>query len=278
MSKNKIYEITQFKQVIKIREDLTRSWFRGHPKTYNNLAPRIFRGIYRNEFYLKVRPEYEMFMIERFKQAAPVLKSNVPEKEDDLEWLILMQHHGALTRLLDWTENILIALYFAVKDYPKENGEIWALYPDELNKRSGIPGMPISKNSNLQYFVKEAYYSYSENAKLGLAKSLKLNDIPKYPIAFLPTWNFFRMLVQSSAFTIHPVPEKGNQIQDLLIGEKKFLVRYIIPAENKGFLLDNLNLFDIKHYRLFPNLDSLSKDIISELKYVGYNPPEPPKF
>ena len=65
---------------------------------------------------------------------------------------------------------------------------------------------------------------------------------------------------------------------DLLIGEKKFLVRYIIPAENKAFLLDNLNSLEIKHFRLFPDLDSLSKDIISELKYVGYTPPEPPVF
>ena len=271
MSKNKICEITQIKQVIKIGTELTRSWFRGHPETYNNLTPRIFR---KDKQFL--RPDYEMFIIERFKKVAPALNSNVPGKEDNLEWLILMQHHGAPTRLLDWTENILIALYFAVKDYPKKNGEIWVLFPNELNKRSYIPGMPLSKYPKLQYLAKEVYYR--ENAKLGLAKSLKLNDIPKYPIAFLPTLNFLRMVVQSSAFTIHPVPEKGNQIQDLLIGEKKFLVRYIIPAENKAFLLDNLNSLEIKHYRLFPDLDSLSQDIISELKYVAYSPPEPPKF
>jgi len=272
MDNNEIYKITQIEQVIKIGKGLTRSWFRGHPETYNNLAPRIFR---KDRQFL--RPDYEMFIIERFKKVAPALNSNVPGKEDNLEWLILMQHHDAPTRLLDWTENILIALYFAVKDYPKKDGEIWALYPDELNKRSGIPGrMLLSKNPNLQYLAKEVYYR--ENAKLELAKSLKLNDIPKYPIAFLPTLNFLRMVVQSSTFTIHPVPEKGNQIQDLLIGEKKFLVRYIIPAENKVFLLDNLNSLEIKHYRLFPSLDSLSKDIVLESRIVAYTPPKPPKF
>ena len=276
MSKNKICEISQVEQVIKIRKELTKSWFRGHPKTYNNLEPRIFRESYRNEFFLKLRPDYEMFIIERFKQVAPALNSNVPGKENALEWLILMQHHGAPTRLLDWTENILVALYFAVRCSPKDDGEIWVLYPYELNKLSNIPGMPLSKNLYLQYFVKEPYYG--ENAKSGLLKSLKLKNIPKYPLAFNPTLNFLRMVVQSSAFTIHPVPEKGNQIQDLLIGKKKLLARYIIPAENKQALLENLNSLEIKHFRLFPNLDSLSQDIISELRIVAYSPPDPPEF
>ena len=276
MSKNKICKISKIEQVIKVRKELTKSWFRGHPKTYNNLIPRIFRGFYRDDIYLKFRPYYEMTAIERFKRIAPALNSNVPGRDDDLEWLILMQHHGTPTRLLDWTENILVALYFAVKCSPRDDGEIWALYPDELNKLSKIQGTPLSKNSYLQYLVKEAYYE--ENSKSILLKSLKLKNIPRYPIAFYPTLNFFRMVVQSSTFTIHPIPEKGNQIQDLLKGNKKLLAHYIIPAKYKQDLLKNLNLLEIKHYRLFPNLDSLSQDIISELRDVAYSPPEPPAF
>lgn len=277
MNNNTICKITKIKQVIEIGTKITDSWFRGHPKTYNNLTPRIFRGIYRDENYLKIRPDCEISAIERFKQVAPSLYSNVPGIDNDLEWLILMQHHGAPTRLLDWTENILIALYFAVKDFPEYDGEMWALYPLALNNIYGFWGMPLLNNAFLQYLTKEI--SYRKDEKSELTKSLEIkNGIPKYPLAFSPTLNFLRMVVQSSVFTIHPVPEKGNQIQDLLEGKKNILARYIIPAENKKKLLENLNSLEIKHFRIFPDLDSLSKDIISELKYVGYTPPEPPVF
>lgn len=69
----------------------------------------------------------ERGLLRRFKRQCHHYILDVPDKQDYLEWLALMQHHGAPTRLLDWTYSFFVALFFALEDADKNCCAIWAL-------------------------------------------------------------------------------------------------------------------------------------------------------
>jgi hypothetical protein len=50
---------------------------------------------------------------------------------------------------------VLVGLYFAVAKHHAEDGEIWALYPEALNKHNGYFGLPLPKCKILNYLAAE---------------------------------------------------------------------------------------------------------------------------
>ncbi len=277
-------EIKDINQVIKVATTLSMSWFRGHPEKYGNLTPKIFRSEYIQK--IAVKSDTESSVIDEFKRVAPALTQNIPNQDDHCSWLFLMQHHGTPTRLLDWTENALVALYFAVRNFSDgKDGELWAMYPYSLNEK-GYQCRAIATKSNkiLQYLAEEPYLaiipvSDNQERQEKLAKEIGLDKIPPYPLALYPTMNFSRMVAQLSTFTIHPILRQGNTIPDL-ITEKKYLVRYVIPQHCKLNLINDLKSLGISRRTLFPDIDGLSHTIMETLFHtpLGYNPPDPPEF
>src|SRR5713101_8405674 len=82
-------------------------WFRGHTDVRWKLVPSLVRT-------RKHWISDEARLITRFRQNALPLVPAGTRTQSDWDWLLQMQHYGAKTRLLDWTESPLAGLYFAV--------------------------------------------------------------------------------------------------------------------------------------------------------------------
>ena len=245
-------------QAIKIGIQLRCSWFRGHEQTCWNLVPNAYR------VQLDRRGGYmEYWAAERFRQRARSIEGKVPQWDEHLLWLLLMQHHGAPTRLLDWSENILTAVYFAVHKSNGSAGEVWCIRPDALNRLSNYslcgPDRPF-----IRHLAADAFFQRKNELKKYTATVGIRTDTPKKPLGFLPPMEFARLWAQSSRFTIHPTPTEDNSIEALLAGPQE-IICYEIPADCKASLRRDLISLGVTAEALYRSLDALSETIKDEI-------------
>ena len=81
----------------------------------------------------------------------------ITPKDDFFEWLFIMQHHGTPTRLLDWSENAMVAIAFATqyrKDKHKDkDAVVWCLNPVEFNSNVNPCLVRPVEGSNYEYLI-----------------------------------------------------------------------------------------------------------------------------
>ena len=216
-------------------------WYRGQANKSWPLVPGYFR--------LSKAPS-ESTLIKQFRQNASMLIDKTPKASFD--WLFLMQHYGVPTRLLDWSESPLVALYFSIENHghhSNTDAALWVLRPSELNKNAGI------NDGDEAFFIPSFEDSELENYSVEILAQNSRNKLK--PLATIATRNNPRIQAQHGVFTIH----HHDRIALELVGDMTHIIKYIIPNECKATISKQLSLLGIRKFQLFPELASIG-DII----------------
>ncbi len=260
-------------EVGKISEQGGIFWYRGHANAAWQLAPSIFRDLISekvtNEREKDLRGIEDTTNI-NFRHQAKARERNFPHDDDQVGQLVVARHHGLLSRLLDWSESPLTALFFAVEDdisdRELDDSCVWMILPDTLNKNQWESRIVYYSHAH----VPKAIARCAFNSHVTLEGTLKVmagnrkREIEKSGVvaAFIPQHTILRHMVQKAHFTIHHTPK----VMDKLPSASEFLVKIIIPFDKRKEILGELRWAGVSRDLLFPDLDNLAKHLNAWIK------------
>lgn len=226
-------------------------WFRGEPNCGTPLVPRLYRKKYQDDYF-------ENRLLQNFRTRA-MAYGKTPHRDEINQWLFLARHVGLPTRLLDWTEGSLIALYFALLE--SKTAVIWMLNPFELNK------LASNKNSDgleyniypLTWYSPEGWINIGyENIRGAWEGDTIGVDLP---VAISPTYVHPRIPAQRCYFTVHG--KRKRSLCTLLCEKdrKDILRKYVLDTSKLREVVDELRTLGVSHATLFPEQDGLAADL-----------------
>jgi hypothetical protein len=244
------------------RRDPQTLWFRGQSKRNYPLLPVLYRPESKFSYH-------EGSLFESFKAlGAPHVRHR---PGNDWEWYFVARHHALPTRLLDWSESVAVALYFALSGHVLNLGRpdfeallarepcpavfddsspvIWVMDAGTLNKASiGEDITLVSGGPRTERYLPDA-----------LAE--KQESVNEYPIGVAPPRIDERIAAQQGVFTVHGHSRVSlEQFAASSEGTVK-LTRILLDGANWARLWDDLLMTGLSALALFPDLDHVASHV-----------------
>lgn len=247
-----------------VTQELSQNWvFRGQLNTRWELRDAIERT-----YFIKLYPGIEADFVQEFKRGARNYLAKDETPEHLIEWLALMQHHGAPTRLLDFSKSPFVAAFIAFEaceEYHEKNIAIWAINSTFLK----------SKATELlaDHFENELKQSCN---RVDEALFEKIFYADKYTLVF-PVEPFRmnrRYSMQQSIFVSTGTGHQPfmEQLQFLCDAIYKAVLKIELPAALQKEVLRDLLRMNLHRASLFPDLGGCAGSL--RLRYNSMKSPE----
>jgi len=240
----KTIEITSFEAYLEYALEVSKKGlllFRGQENHEYNLVPKIGRVTHTSTKSSLEVQKCENDIFEAFKRRSFPHLIGKNDNFSDWDWIALAQHHGLPTRLLDWTENPLAALWFAFENKRDvAYRSVWQLSVEDTGLFSGkTDGSPFDQNKTIVF--QPRHISNRITAQSGWFTVHRLYDSKKY--------KFF------------PLNMNGKY--------KPFLIHLKIENKLQDEIIKKLDKLGVNHYFIYPDLEGLTKYL--DWKYYYQN-------
>ncbi|EWY38717.1 hypothetical protein N825_11070 [Skermanella stibiiresistens SB22] len=227
-------------------------WFRGTSRSTHSLVPSLYRHPTMKGANDLIELEWEL--LSEFRHQAPPFAGKLPDA--NLELLFLMQHFGVPTRLLDWSENPFIALFFALENAMPNpvdayDAAVWILDPVSLNRRS--TSYRVTNTGIFGAYAPELA-GYEPSAD-GRRVAMRL------PLGIFGIHNSPRIVAQRGAFVMFGRDTTALDLNSDLSGPDGVVHKILIKAESRWQMRKDLSNIGISDSVVYPDLDGLGREI-----------------
>lgn len=257
--------VSSFEEFVKeVGEILTRNgenlieqfWFRGQSNAEWDLSPSFLRITGLLGLTPQQAIELEIAAQNQFKHKAHLYaNAALMEKVKTFPcWWAVMQHHGAPTRLLDWSMSPYVAAYFAVQqDGSGKPGAVWCVCRNHLESsfmKSYVDEFPdFTREEELDEKVRTLHKRLQDPETIHAVAPLNFKFATSERIA-----------QQQGAFTMCLRIHQSHNCISKQVGAEN-VKRILIPHELKPEFLSQLRLMNITASSLFPGVDGLGQSI-----------------
>lgn len=247
-----MYTTKRFKSWNNLRHfvsKLSEDWiFRGQANSTWDLTTSLERASFTQKY-----DGIELSYLTDFQRGARNFLAAHEQPNDLIEWLALMQHHGAPTRLLDFTKSPFIAAYFAFENIqPKvKSVSIWAINITSIREKA-ITHL-------FSHFKSEFQESHNQLTDEIFSKIFYRNDcdciLPVEPFTMNQRYFLQQSVFVSPGNSLTPLMEQ----LDFLPIKDVNIFKLVVPSSIARTVQLELQKMNITRTSLFPGLDGYAK-------------------